>query len=102
MPRMQNSTEKRHKGMKQETRFEAKIYSKGRIGFNFPLLRAKELGYKHGEPFSVDLAITNPNKKYFDVPFTSGTEIRIPRVFVGRALGDEIRVIANRSKLPTA
>jgi hypothetical protein len=93
------ATEGGKSGMKQkQVTFNAKLYSKGRLGFNFPVTKAEELGYKRGEPFHVDLTITNPNGKYRCVPFTSGTEIRKPGVFVNREFGDAIRVTANKSK----
>jgi hypothetical protein len=84
--------------MKQTVTFDSKVYSKGRKGFNFPMSRAEELGYKRGKSFRVDLIITNPREEYRAVPFTSGTEIRTPGIFINREFGDEIRVTARKSK----
>jgi hypothetical protein len=84
--------------MKDVVMFDVKVYSKGRKGFNFPMAKAEKLGYKRGKPFHVDLKIAALSAKYCDIPFESGTEIRKSEIFRSLESGNEIHVIARKSK----
>ena len=84
--------------MKHMVTFDVKVYSKGRKAFNFPMAKAEQLGYKRGKPFYVDLKIAAPPAKYRNIPFESGTEIRKSEIFRSLESGDEIHVIASKSK----
>lgn len=84
--------------MKDMVTFDVKVYSKGRKGFNFPMAKAEQLGYKRARPFHIDLKIAALSAKYRNIPFESGTEIRKSEIFRSLESGDEIHVIACKSK----